>query len=80
VGGRPADSAGVGYFYTGLSSQFQNLVSPVLDLHDVHGLELYYNAALAKCFFLTSDLQVIEPADSTNETAVVFGLRGTALF
>lgn len=80
VGGRPADSAGVGYFYTGVSSQFQSLVSPVLDLHDLHGLELYYNAAMAKCFFLTTDLQVIEPADSTNDTAVVLGMRGTAVF
>lgn len=80
VAGRPADSAGVGYFYTGLSSQFQNLVSPVLDLHDLHGVELYYNAAVAKCFGLTTDLQVIEPADSTNDTAIVLGMRGTAVF
>ncbi|MGD9631992.1 MAG: carbohydrate porin [Pirellulales bacterium] len=80
VAARPSDSAGVGYFYTGLSSQFQSLVSPVLDLHDLHGVELYYNAALSKCFGLTSDLQVIEPADSTNDTAVVFGLRGVAVF
>lgn len=80
VDSRPADSAGVAYFYTGLSSQFQSLVSPVLDLRDLHGVELYYNAAMSKCFFLTSDLQVIQPADSTNDTAIVFGLRGTAVF
>ena len=80
LGSRPADSAGVAYFYTGLSNQFQTLVSPVIDLHDLHGVELYYNAALAKCFGLTADLQVIEPADSTNDTAIVFGLRGTAVF
>jgi len=80
VAGRPGDSAGVGYFYTGLGSEFQNVLSPVLDLHDLHGVELYYNAALAKCFGLTADLQVIEPADATNDTTVVFGLRGTAAF
>jgi porin len=74
---RPADSMGVGYFYTGLSDDFTNLLSPMLTLHDINGVELYYNAAVAKSFNLTTDLQVIEPADVTNDTAVVFGLRGT---
>jgi porin len=80
VGGRPFDTAGVGYFYTGLSSEFQSLVSPVADLHDLHGVELYYNAALAKFFGLTADLQVIEPADVGQDTAIVCGLRGTLVF
>ncbi len=74
---RPHDSMGVGYFYTGLSDEFQNLLSPVLDLHDVNGVEWYYNAAIIQGFQLTTDLQVIEPADVRNNTAVVFGLRGT---
>jgi porin len=68
---------GVGFFYNGLSDEFENLLSPVLDLHDVNGVELYYSAALAKCFALTADLQVIEPAEVSLDTAVVFGLRGT---
>lgn len=80
LAGRPLDSAGVGYFYTGLSSSFQSLVSPVLTLHDLHGVELYYNAAVAKSFGLTADLQVIEPADVGQDTAVVCGLRGTLVF
>lgn len=80
VGGRPLDTAGVGYFYTGLSSDFQSLVSPVAALQDLHGVELYYNAALAKFFGLTADLQVIEPADVGQDTAVVCGLRGTLAF
>jgi porin len=75
---RPHDSMGVGYFYTGLSDDFRNLLSPVRNLHDVNGVELYYNAAVARCFQLTADLQIIEPADVNNDTAVVFGLRGTA--
>jgi porin len=74
---RPHDSMGVGYFYSGLSDDFKNLLSPVFDLQDVHGVELYYNAAITKCFQVTADLQVIEPADTTNDTAVVFGVRGT---
>lgn len=76
-GCRPQDSMGVGYFYTGLSNDFRNLLSPVLELHDVNGVELYYNAAVTKYFQLTTDLQVIEPARVGNDTAVVFGLRGT---
>lgn len=72
---RPQDTMGVGYFYTGLSDDFKNLLSPVLDLQDVHGVELYYNVAVAKCFDLTTDLQVIEPAESANDTAIVFGVR-----
>jgi len=74
---RPNDTSGVGYFYTGLSSDFQNLLAPVVALQDVHGVELYYNAAITNNFHLTTDLQVIEPAEVANDTAVVFGLRGT---
>jgi porin len=74
---RPSDSAGVAYFYTGLSSEFENLVSPVVDLQDLHGVELYYNAAMSSCSFLTADLQAIEPANVGQETALVLGLRGT---
>ncbi len=74
---RPQDSIGVGYFHTGLSDTFKNQLAPAFTLQDVDGVELYYNAALAPCFQLTADLQVIEPADTTNNTAVVVGLRGT---
>jgi porin len=74
---RPHDSMGVGYFHTGLSDDFQNLLSPAITLQDVNGVELYYNAAVAKSFQLTTDLQIIEPANVANDTAVVFGVRGT---
>jgi porin len=77
---RPLDSAGVGYFYTGLSDDFQTLVEPVIQLQDLHGIELFYNAAVAECFHLTADLQVIEPAEVANDTAIVFGLRGNLGF
>lgn len=74
---RPHDTMGIGYFHTGLSDDFQNLLSSALTLHNVDGVELYYNAAITKCFQLTTDLQVIEPADVSNDTAVVLGIRGT---
>jgi porin len=75
-GYRPDDAVGVGYFHTAISSNLEHLLSPVINLHDVDGVELYYNAALAKCFHLTADFQVIEPADKSNDTAIVVGLRG----
>jgi porin len=73
---RPEDAVGVGYFHTAVSHDLENLLSPVINLHDVDGVEIYYNAALAKCFHLTFDFQVIEPADKSNDTAIVAGLRG----
>lgn len=72
---RPNDAIGVGYFHTALSSDFVNSLSPVFDLRDVNGVELYYNASLAPCFNVTADLQVIEPAETQYDTAVVAGLR-----
>ena len=71
---------GIGYFHTGISDDLQNLLSPVFDLHDIDGVELYYNMAVMKGFQLTSDLQVVDPADHRNDTALVFGLRGTLGF
>ncbi len=75
---RPHDSFGVGYFHTGISDDLKNLFSPVLTLQDVNGVEMYYSAAIAKGMALTADLQVIEPANVNNDTAVVLGLRLSA--
>ncbi len=77
---RPADSIGVGYFYTGLASEFTSFVDPVIPLRDVQGVELYYRAAVTPWFHLTADLQMVEPARKRNETAVVPGLRGVIQF
>jgi porin len=74
---RPGDAFGVGYFYTGLSEDFTNLISPLITLDDVQGVELYYNMALAKCCHVTADVQVIQPAEVANETAVVCGVRAS---
>jgi porin len=72
---RPGDSMGVAWFRTSLSDDFRQLVSPVIPLHDVSGFETYYNAAITPWFHLTGDLQVIEPANVNNDTALVLGLR-----
>jgi porin len=67
---------GVGYFYSGLSSDFKDLLAVAsLDVGDVQGVELYYNAEITPWFHLTGDIQVIDPAEQTTDTALVLGLR-----
>ncbi len=77
---RANDRAGIGYFYNGLNSDFQNAVSLVTPIGDIHGGEVYYNAEIVPWFHLTTDLQVIHPAVNANDTAVVLGLRGKMEF
>ena len=67
---------GVGYFYNGLSGDLKDLFPQVLPLSDAQGVELYYNAAITPWFHLTADLQVVEPARSGLDSALVLGLRG----
>ena len=68
---------GVGYFYDGLSSDFKRLVSvlPTVDLEDVQGVELYYNAAITPWFHLTADLQIVDNQNVADDTAIILGLR-----
>lgn len=73
---REQDTMGVGYFYSGLSEDFKDLVS-VIGVDDLQGVELYYNAAITPWFRVTADLQVVEPALEANDTAIVFGLRAS---
>jgi porin len=49
---------------------------PNEDLQDVHGVELYYNAAIVPSFHLTADLQIIDNENVSDDTAIVLGLRG----
>ena len=74
---RPLDSFGVGFFYTGLSSDFHRLASPLINIEDPYGGEIYYNAAVTPWFRLTYDLQLINPGEVANDTAVVAGLRAS---
>jgi porin len=73
---RPRDRMGVGYFYSALNSDFKDLFARGNPLEDLHGAEIYYNAQIVPWFHLTADLQVINPAQVANDTAVVVGLRG----
>jgi porin len=72
---RPNDRMGVGYFYSGLNSDFKSLFVPANPLEDVHGGEVYYNAEITPWFHLTGDLQVVNPGPQALDTAVVLGLR-----
>jgi porin len=74
---RENDTMGVGYFYDELSGGFKQIVStlPTVDLEDVQGVELYYNAAVRPWFHLTGDLQVIDNENVGNDPAFVLGLR-----
>ena len=66
---------GIGYFYTGLNSDFKNLFAIANPQEDLHGGEVYYNAEIMPLFHLTADLQVINPGSQALDTAMVFGLR-----
>lgn len=77
VPSREQDAIGMAYFYNGLSGDFKNLFDRRLTrVDDLQGVELYYNAAITPWFHLTTDLQLVEPARSREDTALVLGLRG----
>lgn len=80
IPGREHDTMGAGYFYNELSSNFKQLVSPVVGIRNTHGVELYYNAAMTPWFHLTADLQVLEDANLADKTTVMPGLRANLRF
>ena len=59
-----------------LSGGFRDVLDAVEPAGDVHGGEVYYNAAVTPWFHLTVDLQAIQPTFRSSDTAVVLGLRG----
>jgi porin len=72
---RPHDRMGVGWWKNWLSDDFKDLVSPVIDLQNLWGVELYYNIALNKWLHLTPDLQLVENQRKRNDLAVISGVR-----
>ena len=69
--GRAADTFGAGYYYAPLSDQLPGLL---LDDHG-QGVELFYNYAATPWLHISPDLQILEPARRTANTALVFGIR-----
>jgi porin len=72
---RKLDTFGIAYYYLGLSDEFKSIVQPIVPLRDEHGLELFYNLAVAPWFHVTADLQVITPLLQPVDTSLVLGLR-----
>ncbi len=77
---RPDDSFGVGYFYYNFSNDLQSALSPLIEIQDEQGAEVFYNVAVTPWFHVTADLQILSPARAASETAVVGGLRANVRF
>jgi porin len=74
---RPRDRFGIGYYWAGTSRQ----LAPLIDnIGDGQGVELFYNYAVTNWFYLTPDLQFIDPARPDVDDAIVVGLRGEMVF
>lgn len=72
---RPLDTWGAGYFYVGLSDGLKSVAPRLLPLDDEHGVELFYNIGVTPWCHITPDLQIVSPARTRVDTAVVFGVR-----
>jgi porin len=72
---RPDDRMGVSGWYNGLSGNFKDLVSPLIDLRDAWGVELYYNFAINKWLHLTPDLQLLRNERKDDDFVVIPGIR-----
>ena len=79
--GNSNDTFGTGWYYSGTSDRIAPFISAIVgDLRDGQGGELFYNFALSKRLFVTADSQVIIPARSSVDTALLFGLRANFVF
>jgi len=72
---RPHDRMGVAGWKNWLSDNFRDLVSPVIELRDTWGFELYYNIAINKWLHLSPDLQFIQNERKGDDLAVIPGVR-----
>ena len=75
IASRPHDRMGVSAWKNWLSDEFTDLVSPVADVRDLYGFELYYNIEISKWLHLTPDLQLIHNGHKGDDLAVVPGVR-----
>ncbi len=79
--GRDDDTFGIGWYYSGTSEKIAPFISTVLGtLGDGQGGEMFYNIAVNKRTFVTLDAQVIEPARSNIDTALLCGVRLNMVF
>jgi porin len=74
IPGRERDSFGIGYAYSGASSQLGPIISRLIG--DGQALEAFYNLSCTPWFHMTADVQVIRGGFEHADTALVVGLRG----
>jgi porin len=72
---RPHDRMGAALWFNGLSPNYKNLVSPVADLRNLWGLELYYNIALTPWLHLSPDIQLVKNEWQGDDLAFIPGIR-----
>jgi len=58
-----------------LSDNFKKLVSPVIDLRDLWGVEVYYSVPVIPSVRLTADLQFVQNARNGDNIAVIPAVR-----
>jgi porin len=75
IGGREQDSFGLGFYYYNFSDDLKNAVNPLINFGDEYGIEMYYSYAITPWFYLTGDIQFIDPANQDSDEALVLGLR-----
>jgi hypothetical protein len=72
---RPHDRMGVAGWGNLLSDNFKKLVSPVIDLRDLWGVEVYYSVPVIPSVRLTADLQFVQNGRNGDNIAVIPGVR-----
>lgn len=72
---RPKDRLGVGGWWNGLSDNFVDLVSPVTELRDLYGFEVYYNYEVTPWMHVSADFQLVENELKGDDMAVIPGVR-----
>jgi porin len=78
IPGRPADTYGIGYYFTGLNSDLGNRQTAngtLAQVQDGHGFEVFYNIEIVPWLHLSPDLQVVEAGLKRRDTAVLVGGR-----
>ena len=74
IPGRPDDRFGVAYFHFGISNDLKNEVSPVFNLRDTSGVEIFYNVAVTPWLRIAGNLQFIKPANGDRPDSIYAGL------